>query len=72
MDWPHNRHRRRASPERHQALLTVCNDDAAQGDLPKDPGVLRTAAQFNQTNIGVYASVLRGGTIRRDDSVKID
>src|SRR5215510_15817804 len=40
-----------------------------QGDLPKDPGILRTAAQHNQVHVGVYASVARGGTIRRDDAV---
>jgi uncharacterized protein len=40
-----------------------------QGDLPKDSGILRTAAQHNEVNVGVYASVLRGGTIRRGDSV---
>src|SRR5262249_47933131 len=31
----------------------------AQGDLPKDPGILRTAAQHNAVNVGVYAEVLR-------------
>src|SRR5947199_3115116 len=44
----------------------------AQGDLPKDPGILRTAAQHNKVNVGVYAAVLRGGTIRRGDPVKIE
>jgi uncharacterized protein YcbX len=43
-----------------------------QGDLPKDPGILRTAAQHNQVNVGVYASVLRGGTIRRGDAVRVE
>jgi uncharacterized protein len=43
----------------------------AQGDLPKDPGILRTAAQHNQVNVGVYASVLRGGTVRRGDVVRL-
>ena len=43
----------------------------AQGDLPKDPGILRTAAQHNQVNVGVYASVVRGGTIRRGDAVRL-
>jgi uncharacterized protein YcbX len=43
----------------------------AQGDLPKDPGILRTAAQHNQVNVGVYAAVMRGGTIRRGDPVRI-
>jgi uncharacterized protein YcbX len=43
-----------------------------QGDLPKDPGILRTAAQHNQVHVGVYASVLRGGTIRRGDTVRVE
>ncbi len=42
----------------------------AQGDLPKDPGILRTAAQHNRVQVGVYAAVVRGGTIRRGDSVR--
>jgi uncharacterized protein len=41
-----------------------------QGDLPKDPGILRTAAQHNMANVGVYASVLQGGKIRRGDRVR--
>jgi uncharacterized protein len=43
-----------------------------QGDLPKDPGILRTAAQHNQVNVGVYAEVLRGGTIRRGDAARLE
>ncbi len=43
-----------------------------QGDLPRDPGILRTAAQHNQANVGVYAAVVRGGTIRRGDPVRIE
>jgi uncharacterized protein len=42
-----------------------------QGDLPRDPGVLRTAAQHNQANVGVYADVLAGGVIRRGDRVAL-
>jgi MOSC domain-containing protein len=44
----------------------------AQGDLPRDPGILRTAAQHNHVNVGVYAAVVRGGTIRRGDPVRIE
>ena len=44
----------------------------AQADLPRDPGILRTAAQHNQVNVGVYAAVVRGGTIRRGDSVRME
>ena len=44
----------------------------AQGDLPKDSGILRTAAQHNRANVGVYAAVLQGGKIRRGDSVRLE
>ncbi len=53
-----------------------------QGDLPNDPGILRTAALHNRVNIpvieqampsvGVYAVVLRGGAIRRGDPVRLE
>ncbi len=43
-----------------------------QGDLPKDPGILRTAAKHNNANVGVYAGVIQGGTIRRGDSVRLE
>ena len=42
-----------------------------QGDLPRDTGILRTAAQHNRANVGVYASVLQGGKARRGDSVRL-
>jgi uncharacterized protein YcbX len=42
-----------------------------QGNLPKDPGILRTAARHNSANVGVYAGIARGGTIRRGDAVRI-
>ena len=42
-----------------------------QGDLPKDASILRTAAQHNQANVGVYADVTARGTIRRGDSVRM-
>jgi uncharacterized protein YcbX len=42
-----------------------------QGDLSKDPGILRTAAQHNQANVGVYADVIAGGTTRRGDRVTV-
>jgi len=42
-----------------------------QGDLPRDPGILRTAAQHNKVRVGVYAAVLRGGLIRRGDPARI-
>lgn len=42
-----------------------------QSELPKDLGILKTVAKYNQVNVGVYASVYRDGTIRRGDSVQI-
>ena len=42
-----------------------------QGDLPKDQGILRAAAQHNDANVGVYASVEQDGVIRRGDSVRL-
>ena len=42
----------------------------AQGDLPKDPGILRAAAQHNDVHVGVYAAVPSGGRIRQGDLVR--
>jgi uncharacterized protein YcbX len=42
-----------------------------QADLPKDPGILRAAAQNNHANVGVYASIVRGGTIHRGDAIAL-
>jgi uncharacterized protein YcbX len=42
-----------------------------QGDLPKDAGILRAAAQHNEANVGVYADVIASGTIRRGDRITI-
>lgn len=43
----------------------------AQGDLPKDVGILRTAARDNAVHVGVYASVLQGGRVRRGDALRL-
>jgi uncharacterized protein len=43
-----------------------------QDDLPRDLGILRTVARYNQVNAGVYASVHRSGTIRRGDLVRLE
>jgi uncharacterized protein YcbX len=43
-----------------------------QGDLPRDLGILHTVARYNQVNVGVYASVLRGGTLHRGDLVRLE
>jgi uncharacterized protein len=40
-----------------------------QGDLPKDGGILRTAARHNDVRVGVYAEVRRTGRVRRGDDV---
>ena len=44
----------------------------AQADLPADLGVLRTAVKHNQGHVGLYASVLQGGTVRRGDEVRVE
>ncbi len=44
----------------------------SQGDLPRDPGILRTAAQHNKVSVGVYATIERGGMIRRGDAVLVE
>jgi uncharacterized protein len=43
-----------------------------QGDLPSDLGILSTVAKYNEVHVGVYASVERGGTISRGDTVQIE
>jgi uncharacterized protein YcbX len=44
----------------------------AQGDLPQDLGILRTAARYNQASVGAYSSVERRGTIKRGDPVWVE
>jgi uncharacterized protein YcbX len=39
----------------------------AQGSLPPDLGVLRTAAQHHRAQVGVYAEVISGGAIAAGD-----
>ena len=43
-----------------------------QADLPNDLGILRTVAQYNRVTAGVYATVHKGGTIRRGDQVLLE
>ncbi|HVR32809.1 MAG TPA: MOSC N-terminal beta barrel domain-containing protein [Acidimicrobiia bacterium] len=43
-----------------------------QGDLPKDSGILRTAARHNDVHVGVYAEMLSAGKVRRGDAVALD
>jgi uncharacterized protein len=42
-----------------------------QAELPDDVNILRTAVQQNQGNVGIYASVAAGGTVRRGDTVRV-
>lgn len=44
----------------------------AQSDLPQDGGILRAAARHNGAKVGVYASVLQGGKVRRGDPVILE
>ncbi len=43
-----------------------------QGNLPKDPGILRTILKHNEGKVGVYARVIQGGTIRPGDRVQVE
>jgi uncharacterized protein YcbX len=43
-----------------------------QGDLPRDTGILKTAAKHNQARVGAYATVLQGGTIHAGDPVQLE
>jgi uncharacterized protein len=43
-----------------------------QGDLPKDPSVLRTIVQHNQGNVGVLAAVVQGGRVKHGDAVFLE
>ena len=42
-----------------------------QASLPKDAGVLQAAVRENSGNIGVYATVIQGGQLRRGDTVQV-
>jgi uncharacterized protein YcbX len=44
----------------------------AQAALPQDREILRTAVHHHQGQVGVYAAVVRGGTMRRGDRVRLD
>ena len=44
----------------------------AQGDLPRDSGILRTAVQHSHGHVGVYATVVQGGTVSPGDRVRLD
>jgi uncharacterized protein YcbX len=40
-----------------------------QDDLPGDPGILKTAAKYNDAGVGIYASVVKTGTVRIGDTL---
>jgi hypothetical protein len=42
-----------------------------QGDLPKDPSVLRTIVRESGQNVGVYASVTGPGSVKLGDPVEL-
>jgi uncharacterized protein YcbX len=43
----------------------------AQGDLPKDSKILRTAARHNHVHVGICAEVSQSGVVRRGDLVTV-
>jgi uncharacterized protein len=48
-------------PTRRCVITTL-----AQGELPRDLGILKTAARHNEASVGVYADVLLGGVINEN------
>lgn len=40
-----------------------------QGDLPRDPGILHTAQQFNDTRVGIYADVTAPARVKVGDEM---
>ena len=43
----------------------------SQDGLPRDLGILRTAALHNQARVGVYAEVASAGVVHSDDEIRI-
>ncbi len=43
----------------------------AQDDLPRDLGILRAAAQCNQSHVGVYGEIVKPGMVRDHDPVSL-
>ena len=50
-----------------QCIMTTL----AQSDMPADSRILRRAARHNKAHVGVYASVLQEGLIRRGDATRL-
>jgi MOSC domain-containing protein len=67
MDWAGDEVRLRVTGGCPRCVMTPL----PQGELPRDPGILRTAAQHNQANVGVYADVNSGGTVCRGEPVAL-
>lgn len=44
----------------------------AQHELHNDTGILRTVAQQNEAVVGVYATVVRGGTVRSGSTISVE
>jgi len=44
----------------------------AQAELPNDTSILRTAVKHNEGNVGIYASVVQGGRVHRNDLVRLE
>ncbi|WP_081773032.1 MOSC domain-containing protein [Bacillus sp. EB01] len=55
------------SQETKRCVMTTL----AQGDLPKDPNVLRSIVRNNAGSLGVYASVVKPGSIKIGDTIEI-
>lgn len=55
-----------------QPTLRCVMTTLPQGDLPRDPDILRSAVTYNNGGIGVYARVLEGGHIQRGDTVELE
>jgi uncharacterized protein YcbX len=44
----------------------------SQGDLPRDPAILRTTARYNDVNAGVYAAVRSEGRARQGAHIGVE
>lgn len=58
----------KVSQETKRCVMTTLS----QGDLPKDPNILRTIVRNNAGSFGVYASVVKPGRVNIGDIVEID
>ncbi|WP_077212949.1 MOSC domain-containing protein [Bacillus dakarensis] len=56
------------SQETKRCVMTTLN----QGDLPKDPNVLRSIVRNNAGSFGVYASVVKPGKVSIGDRIEIE